>query len=172
MTEILQLQKTVIKHGDEILELAKNVSRVVAVVEKIEEQRKTDIETVRDAVKGIQTINERMGSYVGIEKELSACREDIRGIKHDLDNVLKQQQELPQLRNEVSALKAEVAALTTKTETLESWQDKVEGAKGAISVIASIFWTLFGGIITAATYFFFKAYFTGGVDATVTAITN
>jgi len=161
-------EEEVRKNTNDIHALTINVTRIATIVETSEKRHDSDMEMMKEAVRGISQLNERIGVTTGMERDITALRDliaeqkgDLRTIRHDLNNALNALPAVGMVNEKLNEATSTIAAQGAKIEALESWRDKLDGAGGALKGVGAALWGVFGTGITAIGFFIFKAYFSG-----------
>ena len=113
-------------------------------------------------VSELKSLNDKITSMAGVQKEMSTLGGEVGKLRHDLRNAENAINGMPLLQKMITENQNKIAALTAQTAELMKWKDKHEGAAGAIASAAKALWTLFGGGVMALGYFLLRAYFTPG----------
>ena len=123
------------KNRADIHTLTVNVTRLATIVENAEKRHDTDMEVMKEAIRGISRLNERIGATVGMEKDIAGIRDtlaeqkgDIRTIRHDLNNALNAITGIAIVSEKLNEATAALAAQGAKVEGLESWRDRLDGS--------------------------------------------
>lgn len=156
---MVELNKLVQKNTDDIQTLVISVTKLSTMMENVEKRHDSDLGMIRDAVQGINSLQQKLSATLGMEKDISAVREmvlelkgDVRTARHDLNTALNVLQAVPILNEKILDVNAKLAAAIVKVEALETWRDKVSGAASATGLIIKSAWAVFGAAILAIGY--------------------
>lgn len=115
----MNLEEDVRSNTRDIQALTNTVTRLVAMHESAEKRHETDMVTIRDAVKSIQDLNQKMTATIGMQKDIEGmtekmaeCREEIRVLRHDVRS-------FESVSELVSIVNREVAEARSKITSLE-----------------------------------------------------
>lgn len=165
----MTVEDDVRKNSDDIHTLTVNVTRLATIVENSEKRHDSDFEMMKEAVKGISRLNERITATVSMEKDIAEMRGliaeqkgDVRTIRHDLNNALNSLNGIGILGEKLNDATSAIAAQGAKIEALETWRNKLDGAGGALRLAGSALWALVGSGVVALGYFAFRQFFGGG----------
>jgi hypothetical protein len=156
----MDTQAQTYKNTADINALAVTVTRITTLMEANEKLRMNDLEVIRKMADGIDTLNQRIGAVVGLDKDISVIKEqarenkeNIRVLSHDMNTANNVLGILPSINERLTKAEA-------RQEASEKWQDKVDGATTAIKYAVYVFWAVFGTAILAGLYYFMDMYFT------------
>lgn len=161
----MTVEDDVKKNSADIQSLTVNMTRLAVIVENSEKRHDSDMGTIKEAVQGIQRLNERIGETIGMERDISAIKDtiaektgDIRTIRHDVNTILTALKAIEILNDKIAENAKLTAGHTAEIDALKAWRDRVDGATGAVKIVAYGFWLIFGSGIVAGGYFLIKLF--------------
>lgn len=146
-------------HDKTIAEVVRTVDKLSILYENSLADRKDDRDIMKDVAGKLSHIGDRMTALIGIEKDISANKEEVRVARHDIENLKQAQMALPLLKDgltkleketqeKITALKADLKICSNDVTTMKNDKIKSDGAKEAIGKAGVIFWSIFGGVFT------------------------
>lgn len=167
-----RIQERTDKNSDDIAQLAIQMASLAKTVESSEKRHEESLVTVKEAVKGIAQLNEKVTAIIALEKEIIVLKEaynelkgDIRVYKHDLLNIQNAQGVLVPMKEAIDEAKLEIKVLKT-------WKDNINGGTMAMRIAITVLWMLFGAGILAVGHYWIQEYFLRHTTTTTTIIEN
>lgn len=147
----MDLEKVVEQHTTHIADLTRNVDKLSIMMENSEKNRVSDTDTMKEAVKGINVLNERMAKMLNYADDLAQCKQDVRVAAHDAKTALNTLNALPQLVERITKCEG-------KIETIETLRDKLDGAGTVLKSMIIIGWVIGGTSFLALIGFLIREY--------------
>lgn len=116
------------KNTNDIHALTVNVARLTTIVENAEKRHDSEMVTMKEAIQGINRLNERIGDVSGMRELVSELKGDVRTIRHDLTNAMNAINGISLVNEKLNDATSQIAAQGAKIEGLESFRDKLDGA--------------------------------------------
>src|SRR5687768_16272557 len=113
MTDVSKLEAKVEGHEVSIHSITLQVSKLATMFEYTEKDRAQERETTKEIANVLKSLDKRMDEMGGFGKEVAQCKEDIRLIRHDVDNIQNTQRGLVSIVQDVTELKVTVKNLET-----------------------------------------------------------
>jgi len=158
---------TVEKNTSDIQDLTVQVTRIATIVENQERRHFDDVATMKEALAGINKINDNLPrifslekDFSSIEKSLAELKADIRVNKHDINTIMNAQQGMTLLDRSLSNLTVRTDDNSKRIGELEVLRNKFDGGAAVAVTGSRIFWAVFslgtlGGVCGVA-YFLLK----------------
>lgn len=166
----MDLEKQVETNVSDIKELTVQMTRLATIVEQTEKNRATDTLAIHDVAQSMNLLNDKIGNALSMSKDIEAIRatlaertQELGGVRHDIKNALQALQTIPLLKEKTNEIDKAVGILQTQIGALNTWRDKADGAGDAVKLMASVFWTMFGGLIVAGVIWVVKHFSAGGM---------
>jgi chromosome segregation ATPase len=124
----------------DIASLAATVGKLATTVEYTEKSHEEDRKSVKELATELRTLNDKLGSMNGVQKELGTLAGEVGKLRHDLKNTEQAQQAIPLIKEYVAKVDKQVADHETRVDILEKWKERSDGATGAVRVIIHALW--------------------------------
>lgn len=137
------------KSAADIVQLTINVNKLALMIEHGEKDRKNDMDQIRDAIKNMTALSEKLNALMGLEKEVNAIKGEIKAVLHSVGNLKNAQLSIPIHAEKISKLEG-------KVETMETMYERASGAAGVIKFLWGVFGTALLSLGGFLVYLYFK----------------
>lgn len=146
----MDIEAQTAKNAESISSLALIVTELSTTVKYEAEIAKGDRSSVKDMVNELKSLNEKITSIAGVQKEQAQAAKEISQLSAYVENIRDWK------------AKFDLSNMLTRIEGLEKKDIKDDGVKEAVSVGADWFWRIFGPALSALTVAVIAWYFSQG----------
>lgn len=150
-----ELEPRIAKLEDTVSQQTRNVDKLVFMMEASREERKSDLETIKEAIHEIHSLNTQVTKMMNYTEDLNQCKQDVRVAAHDAKTALNTLQAIPTLLERIKGCEG-------KIELIETLRDKLEGGGIVIKNLIIAAWVVGGTGFVGLVLWLVKTYLLQG----------